>query len=633
MKEWGRIGLPERGVYVACAMIALALMLPWYSAATTDQENMAVTATFTNSVVLTSTGCAPGVANKTTIGNVLPQDVVKTRIDCSITFGANNDTTMLRLYQSDLSGDAMFKPSTGKLDTAFDGASSGNGRVLVDVSGASPDRIYSTALVSSGAQIGVGASNNGTDTALVTKVLSNGNVDTAFDGDSAANGIITLDVGAGADAASDVAIDPSGNIVVAGKANDGTNDDFLLMRMNSTGALDTTFDGDSGSANGKVTTDVGSSNALGLVIALQPDGKILVAGKSISAANWIYTIVRYNNDGTLDKTFDGDSGTANGKVTVDIGAGSDEAFGMALQSDGKIVVVGTVDTAADDIGVIRLNSDGTLDTGFDGDSGIDNGKVTVSVSAGNDGARDVLVTPSGQIVIVGYSTPANQDFAFVKMNANGSLDTSFDGPGAAGNGKFSINVDTTDTARAVMFLNDRILVGGDNSGTDDNSNVIALNDVDGGYDTTFDGDSGTSDGLVSVAGGTYRRILNGPDGAIYTAGDRTNQGAFDVYDGGDTVNNYSGGVNDWDQGSGAFGACMTSVTSATASWTTNATCQLVDGAHWNAIASTPTKIAYTTSQTEASAVANLRFALRPGLTDEPGDYVAPITFEAVSPNV
>src|SRR5687768_8915063 len=112
-------------------------------------------------------------------------------------------------------------------------------------------------------------------------------------------GRAVVDLG-GTDDARDVVVQPDGKIVVVGTSND----DFALVRLHPDGSLDTSFDGD-----GKVFTTFGAIEA-GRSVALHADGKIVVGG----TANGNFALARYNADGSLDTTFDGD-----GRVTVDFG--------------------------------------------------------------------------------------------------------------------------------------------------------------------------------------------------------------------------------------------------------------------------------------------------------------------------
>ena len=131
------------------------------------------------------------------------------------------------------------------------------------------------------------------------------------------------------------------------------------------GAIDTCF-----GTNGTVTTDITADRDYSRALALQSDGKIVVAGisgYSATAANADFTVVRYNTDGSLDTTFDGD-----GIVITDIGPGTnddDYCRGMAIQPDGKIIIGGRsfLSTTTYGLVAVRYNSDGSLDTTFDSD--------------------------------------------------------------------------------------------------------------------------------------------------------------------------------------------------------------------------------------------------------------------------
>ncbi|MFI5381955.1 MAG: delta-60 repeat domain-containing protein, partial [Tepidisphaerales bacterium] len=175
------------------------------------------------------------------------------------------------------------------------------------------------------------------------------------------------------------------------------------------GGLDSTFNG-----SGMVSTDINShSTDSGNAVVILPNGKTVAAGTS----NSDFAIARYNVDGTLDTTFN-----STGKVTVDIGSyTADEAYAMAVQSDGKIVVAGT---SNGDFAVIRLNTDGSLDTTFDG-----NGKETIDINNGaTDAAYAVALSPDGDIYLAGTggSTPTN---AIVRLNSSGGLVSAFNSGG------------------------------------------------------------------------------------------------------------------------------------------------------------------------------------------------------------
>ena len=184
------------------------------------------------------------------------------------------------------------------------------------------------------------------------------------------------------------------------------------------GDLDLTFDGD-----GKVTTDFNASDDTGFATAIQADGKIVVAGVQVVNANTRFAVARYNTNGSLDTTFDGD-----GKVTTPIGFFA-LARAVAIQSDGKIVVVGTANSGVNDsnFAVVRYNANGTLDTAF-GSTGIIITRFLIGI---DESANAVTIQSDGKLVVAGEASNINffSSFAIARYNANGSLDNTFDGDG------------------------------------------------------------------------------------------------------------------------------------------------------------------------------------------------------------
>lgn len=365
---------------------------------------------------------------------------------------------------------------------------------------------------------------------LESRALLAGDLDATFSGD----GWVTTDFGTTGDVARAVAIQTDGKIVVAGDPKGATTgNDFAVARYNNDGTLDTSF-----GVGGKLTTDFGQAqeNAFGVVI--QPDGKIVVAGRatvlrgkgSKAALDWDFAVARYNSNGTLDTSFGQPSGgQRTGKMLINFGL-EEQAFGVALQSDGKIVVSGkqfSDDPNYDNrIATARLNTNGTLDTSFDGD-----GLVTTNVSvriagvqSGDDFAKAVAVQSDGRIVVAGGTNGGSAsslgDFAVVRYNANGSLDPSFDTDGIkviageSGGG---------DEARALAIQSDgRIVIAG-RSG--DDVGLARLNGSDGSPDPTFDGDGvvrddwgGEDDGQGINGSDAINGLALQADGKLVAAG-------------------------------------------------------------------------------------------------------------------
>ena len=168
------------------------------------------------------------------------------------------------------------------------------------------------------------------------------------------------------------------------------------------------------------------SSGVGESVAAQRDGKIIVAGSAQAAGVEQFALVRYNSDGSLDTTLKG-----SGKLTTAVGTGDCHGEGVALQEDGKIVVVGysfNASSLSSTSGqlcstVLRYTADGSLDTNF-----ADSGKVTTCIGAKYASAESVTMQSDGKIVVAGKSL---NDFAVVRYNVNGTLDTSFNETGKA----------------------------------------------------------------------------------------------------------------------------------------------------------------------------------------------------------
>ena len=238
-----------------------------------------------------------------------------------------------------------------------------------------------------------------------------------------------------------VALQPDGKIVVAGYATVGASTDFALTRFNLDGTPDNTF-----GTGGTVTTGFApNSRDEGFDVAVQPDGKIVVAGRSAaSAVAFDFALVRYKVDGTLDPTFSGD-----GLVTTDFGAGIATARALVIQLDGKILVVGDAEVGiATDFALARYNADGGLDTTFG--SG---GKSTADFTAGDIG-NAIALLPDGRFIVAGQGAIGiEKDFALARFARNGAVDRSF-----GTNGHVATNVGGVDEAFGVVVAPDGKIV-------------------------------------------------------------------------------------------------------------------------------------------------------------------------------
>ncbi len=364
----------------------------------------------------------------------------------------------------------------GSLDTNFNG----NGKVTTPIGGLE-DGGESVAIQSDGKIVVAGRSyiSSSQTNFAVVRYNADGNLDSSFNG----TGKVTTPGGY----AQGLAIQSNGKIVIVGHSFIGENDSFAVMRYNTNGSLDMSFNG-----TGMVTTPFGGYSSAAYSVAIQSDGKLVVAGSS----NDSLAVVRYDTNGSLDTSFNG-----SGRVTTPIGNGAGLKMTVAIQSDGKIVGAGSsINGNKENFAIVRYNTNGSLDTSFNG-----NGKVITSIgNSSNDEAEGIAIQSDGKIVVAGssddFNAGSNNTVAVVRYNANGSLDTSFNGIG-------KVNLDEAVYPRSVAIQgNGRIVVAGTSWGgaginftavrylVDTSPAIIGVspNPVPGGNSTQFFTINGTS---------------------------------------------------------------------------------------------------------------------------------------------
>lgn len=326
---------------------------------------------------------------------------------------------------------------------------------------------------------------SGNDDMAVARYNADGSLDNSF----GSNGIVNIDFNGGNDDASSVAIQSDGKIVIAGRAQNASNNnsDIAVIRLNSDGSPDNSF-----ATTGKYQLDVdGYAFDYALDIALHTDGKIVLvamAGTDMFAKT---AIIRLNTNGTLDNTFDGDG------IIKPFSFGSftlSSLYAVTIQSDGKILIGGSKNN---NFAVARLNSDGSLDNiyGADGiyssttpvvsecklelqndgklvatyssasqnevrmvrinSNGIEdaafgvNGTVITQISSNTaypEFSKGIVIQPDGKIIVAGssYTTSFDSDYLVIRYNSDGSIDNSF---GTSGNGIVTTSVEANDDDR------------------------------------------------------------------------------------------------------------------------------------------------------------------------------------------
>ena len=281
---------------------------------------------------------------------------------------------------------------------------------------------------------------------------------------------------------------------------------FTVTVRGPAGSLDTSF------AGGIVDTPIGTGEDYAQAMAVQADGRIVVAGSTTTTQGTDIALVRYQRDGAIDMSF----GTG-GKVVTPVGSGSDEAYAVALQADGKIVVAGGSHQGASgiDFVLLRYNADGSLDAGFG-----TGGKVTTSFGNQTDRAYAVLIQSDNRIVVGGETTQgaSGVDFALARYLSDGSLDASF---GTGGRVVTSLKNDASGehvyalALQTIANVEHIVAVGGEGDF------MAARYTPAGTLDPSF-GTGGRIVGLFNATIGSAHGVLVTPDNKLVIAGQTGN---------------------------------------------------------------------------------------------------------------
>ena len=303
-------------------------------------------------------------------------------------------------------------------------------------------------------------------------------------------------------AQSKMALQPDGKIVMVG----GAFTDFVLARFTPDGSLDASF-----GSGGQVTTDIagGVQTERARAAAIQSDGKIVVVGEGTMASGEVgVALARYNSDGSLDASFSGDGMT--------LGDVRGRAFAIAVQSDGRILIAGDTlisgnPNDAADLLIARFEPDGRLDASF----GV-GGQRVLNVAGRADLARNLAVLPDGDIIVAGdpFGSEPTDRTAVVRLDASGALDAAF-----GANGVVILN---HRMGRGLTVQPDgKLLLVGPSSVAGVSEFAMTRLNADGAVDTTFGVNGVVTTSLsnsTSGAGDAAQAVALHPDGRIYVAG-------------------------------------------------------------------------------------------------------------------
>ncbi len=302
----------------------------------------------------------------------------------------------------------------------------------------------------------------------ILSVSQAGSFDTTFEIDGKATYCYAFGV---ANICNDGGLQSSGKIINYSNSNNLVN--WRLIRWNANGTFDTTF-GIGGFVTNTQLDPFINGGHYPYKMLIQPDDKIVIMGtQQNNTFPNAYWIARLLPDGALDTTFNG-----TGYKDVSFGTIQDRGTCVALQADGKILLGGTSGNTAEFFTVARLNSNGTLDTGFG-----NGGKAQISFNGAESFVQSMAVQPDGKIVLGGYTVSSAKDFALARVNSNGTLDTSF---GTNGKVVTTLNTSYSDLITdLVIEPNGKIIAGGCTSSENSPRLCMVRYLANGSLDTTF----------------------------------------------------------------------------------------------------------------------------------------------------
>ncbi len=417
-----------------------------------------------------------GISAHVRAGNSQANDIVRDATGNFLTAGlANNATNRTTDYAL-----ARYLPN-GSLDTTFNPMGMVPGTLQIDIAETIPqtdavvltptdEGLNSVALDADGKIVGAGFSSVGLNASIaVLKLNTNGSLDQTFNATgqlgnvpglaiiniSQFTGVTNIATGITADLATGVAIDSQGRIVVVGSSDNGLNLNLFVIRLTREGQLDMTFNAQSTTPGiftfSLINADLTSDDIVASAVVLNPDDSIVVGGSIIARATSAvdvstnFIVLKVTPTGMLDTTFNA-AGTTPGFVIQDFQGFDDEAFDIVIDQAQRILIGGfsqqfSAGTQSSTGGVqsffalARYNANGTLDTTFNG-AGLEPGApgtVLTAVSQNTDSIRGLAITGDAKIVATGFSDGGiNRSFATTRYNDNGTLDTTFNSEGTNG---------------------------------------------------------------------------------------------------------------------------------------------------------------------------------------------------------
>lgn len=337
------------------------------------------------------------------------------------------------------------------IDGTLDNSFGDDGKVMTDID--NDDYIYDLAIQPDGKIIAAGYTEPGTNYVMtLVRYNTDGTLDNSFN----SGGIVFVNVGHDNPCLS-IALQDDGKIVAAGYYYNGSDRDFTIARFNSDGSQDVSF-----GENGIVTTIIGAEDETAASVAIQSDDKIIIAGYYDNGTDDDIVLARFNSDGKFDESFG-----ENGIVKTPVGSSGDVAKAVVLQSDGKIVVAGYYNNGLDiDVAILRYNTDGSLDDSF-GMEGIE----TFPAGEGVDYTEDLILQQDDKILATGFTfNGANYDFFMVRCNTNGELDSDFGDEGIV----FTSFGSSHDQGKKIAIQNNgRIVVAGWTNTGENNDFAVA----------------------------------------------------------------------------------------------------------------------------------------------------------------